>query len=1729
MMSFSSSPKMQTINRQRQERRKGSGTRFINNNNNKKQMSLLSSPHWRVVALALTIVGLSYRGAVATTTTTSSSNHNNATPVDTSFHLCFSELNDNDADHNQVLSSSEFAKLIKRITNGYLNIRSQSPYEMAAINAAYDSRVNTSLGGMPFMGALQMLNGQTVTDPSSLATAEGFCNALYTQLYLVYGVDYLTKPSCRIAFTRADTNADAILTMLEYVNFTYYVQQTTPPASQPQPFSSLASNIQQVFDAFANAGSAGNPKIDTNHLRTNFVISICDDTYLFVRINQKAPPSPTSSSSSLQDGSFPVATPSSQDKNSTTTQCIQGALLFDSNADGILNPNEYASLVNYLSGTNAFSQQSFTALPPVLQDNYNTLILQGYGSPSTGLNFAGMYQSPIPAYYQTRLATICSATEQAIQIALAPPTAPPTLAPTKRPTVPPTRLPTRRPTVAPTLLPTRSPEMVVVMVPPTASPTRVTVLVSSTEPPVVGTTMTALPTFVPRVPTMISSSTTLSPTATTNMLPPSTLVPVVRTPSATTASPTLAMATTTTAIPSTPLPTNSPTSYLNFFTQCTTDLYLSDTNLDNVLSQAEYVLFVYQLAGVSVPAGNSSTFTTLPTAVQTTYQALLPANGALGLNITGASPGAAGTAPLTPSEQTNLQFICNSVRAVLPLLQPSLAPSVAVAVSSFPPTPWGTAAPTVTQTLVIYNAFAISNTYGLNASSLGGSRRMVLQQSYGQFVQTVVQGLLNQNQSSSTLTNNQTTTTTNNQTTTTTNNQTTTTTNQTATPRRMRGHRWMQSNGDRRLYVTGVMPGSPFVYHIYDSNCTAAAINGSTCQTVYSFFSLNLTGSDNNYTSLNHTYTMATQNAIQAGQLEAILNASDPTVGIVVDGAVSPTVLELNGSTTVPASSPSSSSSTPSWLTVPIAIVIAAVAAAMISLCCIGLYATCILSYRRRVEPAVTNDEREALDGVPDSKSTKRKDLNSKASRSKNLEPDEDNVFDVSDEVKGLNERTGFFLEDEDPDEPDIEAGEDELKKDKDLLRPESAEEDRNTFNVAPKDGKKGTSVRPRRSRFVSSQPDKPEPTQQEQQQQMNVPELNVEAGKEESDKNKAGVDHDNVSNSLLDDDTKEKAVTRNRMSRLFTRRSTVTPRPQQATREETEESGDKVSESRKVSEADTKVTESPALEAVTTPAAAADAVATMLKDKPETIRIEPPLDAPKNNKETETDNISDGNKLEESSDKSEDEGEVESDAEEEESDEGGEESDEEEEESDEEEEESDEEEEESDEEKEESDEEEEEESDEEADDSDDDDDGDDEDIHAKILTLARQIIPEEEIPTMLQQFEGNEETLLNALRNMTGGEEAESDEEEDDEDDDDDTEDNEEEEDDDDEDEENSSDNSSREGGSDESDGSGDQEDGADSENASSKEEGSEDEASEEGGSEYKLAEEEDDEGEEVEDEEEAEDDAEENNEHEDKAEGSSDEGEDWVEESVGDQDEVSHSEGEEEKMSDAKDGSQLAEEFPCYDELEAFDADNEEQQTGEELKAESEKHAVPNIVSDKGDSSQHGVAEDGLKTDQEIHAGAENNEATAVPSAVQSIHSNAARSVPGEESREASVEAIASGETGPHSTAEGDLKDKTKEVPTSNDEVLGVLQEATVPLAPGTDDTADGKPLALAQDETRVNLQEAGTDDTPAPEGFANVKAGDEKKTLNNEENGLSLNAATDGGAAGLNTVERAPNDAG
>jgi len=1152
---------------------------------------------------------------------------------------------------------------------------------------------------------------------------------------------------------------------------------------------------------------------------------------------------------------------------------------------------------------------------------------------------------------------------------------------------------------------------------------------------------------------------------------------------------------------------------------------------------------------VSVPAGNGGNFTSLPAALQTTYQALLPASGAVGLNITGASPGAGGPAPLTPSEQTNLQFICNSVRAVLPLLQqpPSHAPSVAAASSSSsspPPTPWSSAAPTVTQTLVIYNAFVISNTNGLNASSLGGSRRMVLQQSYGQLVQTVVQGLL-LNQSSSTInnqttSNNQTTmsnnqtTTTNNQTTTT-NNQTTTTNNQTVTPRRMRVRRWTASIDDhRRLSVTGVMPGSPFVYHIYDSNCTAAAVNGSTCQTVYSFFSLNLTGSDNNYTSLNDTYTMATQNAIEAGLLEAILNASNPTVGIVVDGAISPTVLQLNASATVPASSPSSSSSTPSWLTVPIAIVIAAAAAAIISLCGIGLYATCSLCCRRRVEPNVsTDDEREALGGVPDSKATKKKDLSSKASRSKKIEPDEDNVFDVSDDVKG---RTGFFLEDEDPDEPDIEVGDDELEKDIDPLQPESEEVDRNSFNVAPKDGKKGTSVRPRRSRFVNSQPEKPAPAQQERQQQMNIAELNVEAGGEEAEKNKAGGAA-NVSNALLDDGTKGKDVTRNRMSRLFTRRSTVTPRQQQVTREETQKSDDEVSESQKVSEADTKVAEPPALEAVTTPAVAA--VAAMLNDEPETIRIEPPLDAPKNKKETETGDVSDGNKIEEFSDKPEDEGEVESDGDEEEegeSDEEEEESDdddEEEEESDDDDEESDDdddEEEESDEEEEESDDdEEEEESDEEADDSEDDDDG---DIHAKILTLARQIIPEEEIPTMLQQFEGNEETLLNALQNMTGGGEAESDEEEEEDgtdDDDDDTEDEEEEEeededDDDDEDDENSSDRSNREGGSDESDGSG--EDGAeadsDNENAFSNEEDSEDEVSEEVGSAYEV-EEDENEGEEVEDEEDAEDDSEENSEHDDEAEGSSEEGEAPGEESVGDQDEVSHSEGEEEKMSDTKDGSLLAEEFPGNDGKEAFDTDNEEQDAGEESKAKSDKHAVPNIVNDKGESLQHEAAEDGLKTDQVIHAVAENNEAAAVASAVQSIPNNAASSVPGDESREASAEAIASGETESRSTAKSDLEDKTNDVPTSNDEVLGVVQEAVVPRKPGTDGTVDGK--HLAQNVAREKLQEM-----PAPETFADVKAGDEKKTLNNEENGLPLaNAGSDGGIADLTTVERAPNEAG
>ena len=973
-----------------------------------------SSPSLFVLLLTTFLLG-----CVSQSSSSSSNNNNSA---DLTYFVCFGDLKASDQDNNQVLSSSEFATLVKSITNGYLNINSQSPYEMASINAAYDSRVNTSLGGMPFMGALQMLNGQTVTDPSSLATAEGFCNDLFTQLYLVYGVDYLTKPSCRIAFTRADTNSDSILTQTEFVNFTYWVQEKTPPSpsSSSSQFSSLASNVQDTFFAFTNAGSSGNPKINATNQRTRFTVALCDQTLLAEKVNQKASRSNNNNNTTTGSSPTPVPGPSA-----ATMQCVQAALFFDS-GNQMINENEYPLFVNYL-GSNAFPK-SFATLPAALQNNYQSLIAQGYGTTANGLNFTGMTQTPIPTADEQRIAAICSATEQAIQLALVQQGGNITLLPTPAPivTLPSTPSPTPAKQVFPgSMLPTAAPLSVVQTLQCKSAMTRADAnsdnQLDSTEyltfinalstgtlsypnvsdlPTVLANNFVTLATNygtgnaidiagskpydspsaaqsqeinsicaatwqaidqvlagVTPSPAGNQPSATSSPTNTMNNTVSSTfyyqctvamlygdlnrdnelvsseyvrfidrlenpnptwtnfsMLPTIfqnnfdslagsngfidvtgsKPGSNPTSSQTSHLEQVCASVqqamnqyntgggsyvstaPATGLPvmspsqvsggltpspgfalhpTVAPTTYQNFFTQCTTDLFLSDINANNELSQSEYVAFVYQLAGYSsAPAG--LTFADLPPALQTTFLTLQTSNN--GINITGAFPNGS---PSSAAEQAHLQTVCNAVKADLHLLlAPTSAPAKSSGTAGPTPasggsTPGTTASPTTAQTLMIKNAFYISNTDGLTAATLG-SKVSFIHLSYTSLVENVVHKLNGTFRARSLV---------------------------------LRG---------RRLNVVGVTTGSPAIYKIIDSNCLASVPNGSTCQTVYSSFLLDLTGSNNDPASINQTYTNATQNAIDAGQLESILNAMDPNIGLQVDGAATPVVPPSNTTST---------------------------------------------------------------------------------------------------------------------------------------------------------------------------------------------------------------------------------------------------------------------------------------------------------------------------------------------------------------------------------------------------------------------------------------------------------------------------------------------------------------------------------------------------------------------------------------------------------------------------------------------------------------------------------------------------------------------------------------------------------------------------------------------------------------------------------------------------------------
>jgi hypothetical protein len=327
---------------------------------------------------------------------------------------------------------------------------------------------------------------------------------------------------------------------------------------------------------------------------------------------------------------------------------------------------------------------------------------------------------------------------------------------------------------------------------------------------------------------------------------------------------------------------------LDIYGNCKAALSMADANADNRLSQDEYVVFLYRLVGKDPP---NVSFDSLSQILQINFN--LIRNRAVEADISGCRTN--GT--LSPSQLQEIAFICDNTATVLPNVG-----STNTASSESP------------NEVTIYNAFSITNTVNIDASSLvGGANRKGLDDAYTAFA-----GGLN-------------------------------------VTSRLRNR--------RRLKVTGLKTGSPSIYRIDNMKCPSTVKTGS-CQVAYASYILLIeTGDDKE--SIRTANEKISQDAIDAGDLQTKLSAIDPQNQLHVVGSTTP----IQPPAVTGASPPSSSinvSNKGSNLIVMLAVALGG--AVVLSCMFVGFYIWYDRKLRRvgGLEKVEKQDKRDEQDGSAD-------------------------------------------------------------------------------------------------------------------------------------------------------------------------------------------------------------------------------------------------------------------------------------------------------------------------------------------------------------------------------------------------------------------------------------------------------------------------------------------------------------------------------------------------------------------------------------------------------------------------------------------------------------------------------------------------------------------------------------------------------------------------------------------
>jgi hypothetical protein len=241
-------------------------------------------------------------------------------PVKAQFGNCFAQMLRADGDEDRLLSPTEYAELITRITTG-------------AINELYDNLATDLVDvfvASQQSGAGVDISGVESVEADAMASAESFCFSIYTALVEVLQIS-TTQQQCLIAMAIYDRNRDNVLDREEYTLF----------VNRMGAFRHMAGEIplQDIFEDFSGPDgdtvsvSGSKPGPPPTVLEQLFLENLCRQVFVAIAVSEEP------------DDPSPMAAPTIIETRPSVWPtigfglCVFAITISDLNRDDFLSPD----------------------------------------------------------------------------------------------------------------------------------------------------------------------------------------------------------------------------------------------------------------------------------------------------------------------------------------------------------------------------------------------------------------------------------------------------------------------------------------------------------------------------------------------------------------------------------------------------------------------------------------------------------------------------------------------------------------------------------------------------------------------------------------------------------------------------------------------------------------------------------------------------------------------------------------------------------------------------------------------------------------------------------------------------------------------------------------------------------------------------------------------------------------------------------------------------------------------------------------------------------------------------------------------------------------------------------------------------------------------------------------------------------------------------------------------